>query len=458
MAAKGEVGIDLDLDHVPQRETGMTAYEMMLSESQERMLMVLKPGREDVGRRIFEKWGLDFAVIGKTTETGRMVLRHKGEVVADLRLHPLAEEAPVYERPYEPTEAQETILATDIEAPVAPSLALTKLMGCPDLASRRWIWEQYDHTVMADTVLPPGQDAALVRVHGTQKGLAITTDVTPRYVAADPVEGGKQAIAEAWRNLTAVGAEPLAVTDCMNFGNPEKPLIMGQFAGSIEGMAAACTALAFPVVSGNVSLYNETQGRAIQPCPAIGGVGLVDDLDRLATLPFKAVGNVLLLVGETAGHMGQSLYLRELLGREEGAPPPVDLAAEKVNGDFVRTLIRSGKVESVHDVSDGGLYVAVAEMALASGIGAHVEVPSGAAEHGFLFGEDQGRYVLEVTAEAAQLILADAAQNGVPARRIGETGGDTLTLNGKDPLDLRALKDAHETFLPGLMAAPATSD
>jgi phosphoribosylformylglycinamidine synthase len=449
MASKGGLGVELTLDHVPMREEGMTPYELMLSESQERMLMVLQPGKEPVAEAIFRKWDLDFAVIGRLTDTGRMVLTWAGETVADLPIDPLAEAAPEYDRPWQPSPAMPEVTAADV--PVVPwPEALARLMGGPDLSSRRWIWEQYDHMVMGDTVQRPGGDAAVVRIHGSDRGLAMTTDCTPRYVRADPVMGGRQAVAEAWRNLTAAGARPLAVTDNMNFGNPEKPLIMGQFVGACQGLAEACTALDFPVVSGNVSLYNETEGRAIPPTPTIGAVGVIDDLDRMATVAFKAEGEAVLLVGGSSaeGWLGQSLYLRDLCGREEGAPPPVDLDHERRVGDMVRGLITAGRVTACHDVSDGVLLVAVAEMALAGDIG--VALDGVADTPAALFGEDQGRYLLTVPADQADAVLGDLSGRGVPARRIGTTGGDAVTLAGAS-LPLADLRDAHEGWLPGVM-------
>ena len=354
----------------------MTAYEMMLSESQERMLMVLKPGREDAARAIFEKWELDFAVIGRITDTGRLVLQKDGAVQADIPVDPLVAAAPVYDRPWTASTPQPVIAAKDVPQPEDPTDALKTLMASPDLCSRRWIWEQYDHMVMADTVRGPGGDAAVVRVHGTTRGLAMTTDCTPRYCLADPETGGEQAVAEAWRNLIAVGAKPLAITDNLNFGNPERPRIMGQFVGCVQGMGEACRALDFPVVSGNVSLYNETNGEAIPPTPAIGGVGLIEDLTRTPKAIFDQPDLTILLIGATAGWLGASLYLREVCGREDGAPPPVDLAAERRNGDLVRALIADGLVGRCHDLSDGGLLVGLAEMALAGGIGASIETPA----------------------------------------------------------------------------------
>ncbi len=353
------------MDKVPQREANMTAYEMMLSESQERMLMVLKPGKEAFAEAIFRKWELDFAIIGEVTETGRMVLVHHGQTVCDIPLAPLADDAPLYDRPHVPTPPAAPL--GDIADTKDLGADLLKLMASPDLASRRWIWEQYDHMVGADTVQRPGGDAAVVRVHGTSKGLAISTDCTPRYCFADPVEGGKQAVAETWRNITAVGGQPLAITNCLNFANPQRPEIMGQLVGCLEGMSAACIALDYPIVSGNVSLYNESKatggGSAILPTPAIGGVGLLPDVDRMCTIGFKGLGDIIFLIGERAGDLGQSLWLREIHGVEgmkAGPPPRVDLETEKHTGDFVRKAIRAGAITACHDVSDGGVAVAVA--------------------------------------------------------------------------------------------------
>ncbi|HSK40817.1 MAG TPA: phosphoribosylformylglycinamidine synthase subunit PurL [Arenibaculum sp.] len=452
MASKGGLGIVLELDQVPQREAGMTPYEIMLSESQERMLMILKPGREAEAKAIFDKWELDFAVIGRLTDGGRLVLRMHGETFCDIEIEPLVEASPVYERPWEPTPEEAEVGAADAPLPAPATEVLKRLMGCPDLASKRWIWEQYDSQVGADTIYRSGQaDAAVVRVHGTAKALAITTDCTPRYCRAEPVRGGAQAVAEAWRNLTATGALPIAVTDNMNFGNPQKPRIMGQFVGCIEGMAAVCRELDFPVVSGNVSLYNETDGSAILPTPTIGGIGLLEDARTAMDLAFKAEGEAILLIGGAPSHVGQSLYLREIHGREAGRPPAVDLEAERRNGDFVRALIGAGLVTACHDVGGGGLLVAVAEMALASGIGAAVAVPGDAA--GFLFGEDQGRYV--VTARDGETVAARATAAGVPVLALGTTGGTTLTVDGEGAISVGDLRQINEAWLPAYMAGGA---
>ena len=448
MASKGGVGLLLDLDSVPCREEGMTPYEMMLSESQERMLMILKPGREAFAQAIFEKWGLDFAVIGRITDTGRLQLMFGGTQVADIPLGPLGDNAPAYDRPHRPAAPRPPLTLEDETGGVSFEAALLRLLGSPDIASRRWVWEQYDHMVMADTIQLPGGDAAVVRVHGTDKALAISTDVTPRYCFADPVDGGKQAVAECWRNLNAVGALPLGITDCMNFGNPQRPDIMGQFVGCIDGMAEACLALDFPVVSGNVSLYNETNGTGILPTPAIGGVGLLEDSRKMARLALAKTGQTLLLVGAPGtGHLGQSIYLRELLGREDGPPPSVDLAAEKAAGDLVRGLIGAGKTSAVHDCADGGLAIALAEMALAGGIGFTISAAS--TTRGFWFGEDQGRYI--IATDDAQAILDAASAAGVPAKVLGSSGGAEMRFDGLGTVTLDAARAAHEGFFPNLM-------
>jgi phosphoribosylformylglycinamidine synthase len=456
MASKGGSGIVIDLDRVPCREEAMTPYDMMLSESQERMLMVLKPGREAEAERIFQKWELDFAIIGKTTDSGRLVLTFGGKVVADMPVHALSEEGPIYERPFTRRAPPAPLVPNAFDATRSILDSLLRLVASPDLASRRWIWEQYDHSVMTDTVQVPGGDAAVVRVHGTTKALAMSCDVTPRYCRADPYEGGKQAVAECWRNITAVGARPLAVTDNLNFGNPERPETMGEIVGAIDGIGEACVALDFPVVSGNCSLYNETNGAPILPTPAIGGVGLLRDVTRMATIRFKAEGETILLIGETKGALGQSLYLREIESREEGAPPSVDLSAEKRNGDFVRGLIEQGRVVTVHDVSDGGLLVTLSEMAMAGNIGAQIAAPDGAASIPFFFGEDQARYVLTASKDEAARIANEASKAGVPAQIVGTTGGTTLAVSGAGEIAVAKLKSAHESWLPDYMSGSET--
>ena len=552
MASKGGGGIDLDLDKVPQREAGMTAYEMLLSESQERMLMVLEPGREDAARAVFEKWGVDFAVIGETTDSGRIVVRHNGETQADLPLAPLVDAAPDYDRPaatrnapapledfvagfqeavlklsadgkseeemrtvvdalvedrvksidgldaigvtvgpgaarlyarargasagaFDPlNEAAQNLKNTSVvsafsfeardetiapEESAGPNSLLTtaaSLLQSPALCSRRWIWEQYDQSVMGDTVIGPGGDAALVRIHGTNRALAIATDVTPRYVAADPVEGGKQAVAETYRNICAVGAAPLAITNCLNFGNPERPEIMSQFVGAIDGMAEACEALGYPVVSGNVSLYNETDGVAIPPTPTIGGVGLLDDVARTVRVGGAQAGDELIAVGVTRGHLGQSLYIRDAFGVAEGPPPSVDLEAERRNGGLIRKLIAEGLVTACHDVSDGGLIVAALEMAIASGEGLDLHTPVKQRKAAFWFGEDQGRYLIAAAPGAADTLLLKAAMEGVQATRFGRFGGNFIRLDDADAIGLIDLAEMRERPLVDYMSAPGS--
>ena len=449
MADKGGVGIELDLDTVPAREEAMTPYELMLSESQERMLMVLKPEAEETARRIFEKWELDFAVVGRITDTGALVVKERGQTVVDIPVAPLVEASPEYDRPYDEVEAPATIRPENVPAEDSTSVALETLMASPDLCSRRWIWEQYDHMVMADTVLRPGGDSAVVRIHGTDEGLAVTTDCTPRYCKSHPETGGRQAVVEAWRNLTAVGATPLALTNNLNFGNPERRPIMGQFVGCVKGIGAAAAALDFPVVSGNVSLYNETNGEAILPTPVIGGVGHIPDIAQIVGIALPTAGQSIVLFGETQGWLGASLYLREICRGEEGAPPPVDLEVERRNGNFVRQLIRDRRVTACHDLSDGGLLVALAEMALAGGVGAQIDHIPEIPAHAWYFGEDQARYLCAT--EAPEPLVTEALAAGIPALILGQTGGDTLNLHNGDTIWLDSLRGAHEGWLPEYM-------
>jgi phosphoribosylformylglycinamidine synthase len=412
------------------------------------MLMVLRDGREAIAQRIFAKWELDFAIVGRVTDTGRMVLRQGGEVVADLPVAPVAGASPVYERPFVVPEASAP--AERRPSGVPHREALLRLLASPDLASKRWIWEQYDHTVMGDTVQRPGGDAAVVRVHGTAKGLALTTDCTPRYCAADPRMGGRQAVAEAWRNLVAVGARPLAITNCLNFGNPERPAVMGQIVGCIKGMAEACRALDFPVVSGNVSLYNETDGNAILPTPNVGGVGVIADLGRMVGAGLTSEGLALVLLGRSRGWLSRSIYAAVIEGSEDGPPPPVDLETERRTGELVLAQIEAGVVRGCHDLSDGGLAVAIAEMCLLGGIGAVLSLP--AADAGLLFGEDQARYLLVAEPQALPSLLAAAEAAAVPAREVGRSGGDALIIPGELPISLGELRAAHEGWLPAYMA------
>jgi phosphoribosylformylglycinamidine synthase len=453
MGAKGDLGILLDLDKVPVREERMSAYEMMLSESQERMLMVLRPEKEAEAEAIFHKWALDFAIVGQTTDDLRFRVIHQGEEVANLPIKELGDQAPEYDRPW--TEPQKPAPLSGSLPACDPAADLLALLASPDLSSRRWVHEQYDTLIQGNTLQLPGGDAGVVRVDGhPSKALAFSCDVNPRYCEADPFEGGKQAIAECWRNLTATGAEPLAATDNLNFGNPERPQIMGQLVAAVRGIGEACRALDFPIVSGNVSLYNETNGKGILPTPAIGGVGLIADWARMARIGFADVGECILLIGapdQWGRHLGQSAWLRELHGRREGPCPPVDLAHERRTGDFVRSLIRAGTATAVHDCSDGGLAVALAEMAMASGIGATINQLSdiGLAEQ--FFGEDQGRYVVTITRDELDAVHQAARAAGVFAPWIGNTGGTALKLGDSRAILVEELRAAHESWFPQFM-------
>jgi phosphoribosylformylglycinamidine synthase II len=461
MADKGGTGLELNLETVPMREEGMLPYEIMLSESQERMLMVIKPGKEQVAKDIFDKWDIDSAVIGELTTTGNMVLKMHGEVVADMPIKPLSDQAPMYDRPWKPTPKREKLVHNKEVTEVELLAELKTLLACPNLASKRWIYEQYDYRVMNDT-LQIGGDAAVIRVHNTKskhkKALAMSSDCTSRYIYADPSEGAKQAVAESYRNLVATGARPLAITNCLNFGNPEKPEIMGQIVGALHGMAEACTALDYPVISGNASLYNETNGQGIKPTPTIGGVGVIDDYTKATSIAFKNAGDLIIRIGDMEGHLGCSIYAEEILKlKPEYAPPAVDLETEKKNAAFILFCNQQGWLTACHDVSDGGQLVAVAEMAMASlgastggaSIGANLDIACDVAR---AFGEDQGRYIITATPEIAERILEKAPEFGASATVIGETAGaennnGAITI-GSASISVAELKAANEATLP----------
>ncbi|MFC6444150.1 phosphoribosylformylglycinamidine synthase subunit PurL [Shinella zoogloeoides] len=459
MGAKGDLGIELNLDLVPVREERMTAYEMMLSESQERMLMVLEPAKEEVAKAIFVKWGLDFAIVGYTTDDLRFRILHQGEEVANLPIKQLGDEAPEYDRPWREPAKPAALPASQVAEPANYGDALLKLIGSPNQSSRRWVYEQYDTLIQGNSLQIPGGDAGVVRVEGhASKALAFSSDVTPRYVEADPFEGGKQAVAECWRNITATGAEPLAATDNLNFGNPEKPEIMGQFVKAIEGIGEACRALDFPIVSGNVSLYNETNGIAILPTPTIAGVGLLPDWSAMARIGGAKDGDHLLLIGVDGSHLGQSVYLRDVVGKIEGPAPEVDLQAERRNGEFVRAAIRNKQVTACHDISSGGLAIALAEMAMSSGKGAKIDLSeANGPAHALLFGEDQARYVIAVPADLANFVCANAEDAVVPFRRLGTVGGDALVVDGYLSLPIEQLRSTHESWFPDFMDGNGTA-
>ncbi|MBL4617084.1 MAG: phosphoribosylformylglycinamidine synthase subunit PurL [Robiginitomaculum sp.] len=451
MADKGGVGIEIDLDRVPQRENNMSAYEMMLSESQERMLIVLKPGTEAESRKIFTKWELDVDIIGKTTDTGRLVLQHQGEMVCDLPIAPLSDMAPKYDRPW-----VKTAKAPRLDAGTLPQRdpidVLCRLMASPDMVSKRWVWEQYDRHVMGDTLMASasGCDAAIVRIRDSEKALAISSDCTPRYVQADPYRGGKQAVAESWRNLIAAGAKPIAITDCLNFGNPERPEIMGQLVQAIEGMSKACKKLSYPVVSGNVSLYNETKGSAIPPTPTVGGVGIIKDISMAIGFSSARQGDMLVLVGRTRGWLGSSIYAREIENLIGHRPPPVSLSTELQNGKFVRKAIKKSLLRAVHDLSDGGLACAAVDMAMASNVGIVLDPHSTLPDNAWYFGEDQARYLLSIDAANYNKLQQLSVKKGVLLSYVGEVKGDDIRL-GSARIRLSDLQIKWEQWFPEFM-------
>ena len=444
MAGKGELGIELDLDKVPCREKGMSAYEIMLSESQERMLMILEPKKENIAKEVFDKWELDFSVIGKLTDTKKLVINHERNKKAEIVLDILEKGAPSYKRPYSINSFPEKKITEKMLLKINPIEVLKKLIGSPNLCSRKWIWEQYDHMVMTDTLLLPGGDSAIIRVHGTNKGLSLTSDSTPRYCASDPIEGGKQAVSEAWRNPISVGSRPIAITDCMNFGNPEKEDIMGQFAGVVKGMISACTELDFPVVSGNVSLYNETNGKGINPTPVIGGVGVINNLKIIADHNFKRENDFIIVIGKTEGHLTQSIYATELLKFNEGLPPKVDLKEEKINGLVVKKIIETSLIDTCHDISDGGLLVALSEMSMKNEIGFKINIDKNNS-HCLLFGEDQSRYVISSTKDNIDNILSILKEENIIYEIIGTTTKGNIIVNDEQ-VKINEIKDLYENW------------
>lgn len=453
MAGKEGLGIVLKMNDVPVRETHMTPYEMMLSESQERMLAILKPGEEHIAKAIMEKWDLDYAVIGFTTDTGHIVLEFDGEIVCDIPIAPLSEDAPLYDRPWIETPKQPQVTSREIGDLGDLGDALLKLLSCPDIASKSWVYEQYDRHVMADTLAASDNpsDAALVRVHGTQKALAITTDCTPRYVLNDPYEGGKQIVAESYRNIISVGAKPIAITDNLNFGNPEKPETMGQIVRAIDGMAEACKVLQYPVVSGNVSLYNETMGQAILPTPVVGGVGLIQDFTKSVGYGNVVHGDTIYLIGETTDNMGATLALRELVGRNDGAPPKIDLSLEKHSGEVVLDLIECGLVHACHDLSNGGLALGLAKLCMGSNIGIVAQMPQNVPVVAALYAEDSARYLLAISSENLIGFQEKLLHAGLDVHKIGIAAGTHLEIAGAMNVKIADLAVAHKKWLPEFM-------
>ena len=444
MASKGNLGIEIDLDKVPCREEKMTPYEMMLSESQERMLLILNSGKEENAKKIFNKWGLDFSIIGKTTNSKNLVLNFNQKEVANLPLSSLSSDAPVYDRKWKKNLiSKKKNLPKDFKS-LKISESLKKILISPNNSEKSWVWEQYDHTVMGDTVQKPGGDSSVIRIHEKNKGVAMTVDSSSHYCLADPITGGKQVVCEAWRNLISVGSKPIAITNCLNFGSPEKDEIMGQFVETIDGISQACKYLDFPVVSGNVSFYNETQSKAISPTPTIGGVGLIKNLDYMTTINLKEIGSYILVVGKTLGHLYQSEFFREVLEIKDGPPPEINLFNEKNNGLLIQTLISKKLVNSVHDISSGGILVALSEMCISGKIGANIKVPrNNISLHEYLFGEDQSRYLIEINEENNVEVSKILEKNNIYYEIIGKTQKDSLYLNNEFNIKLNDLSELN---------------
>jgi len=440
MASKGNLGIEINLNKIPCREKEMTPYEMMLSESQERMLLVLKAGEEENAKKIFNKWNLDFSIIGRTTNSKNLVLNFFGKEVANLPLTSLSIDAPVYDRKWKKSLIQKKIIPKKDYKSLSIIECLKKILSSPNNTEKSWVWEQYDHTVMGDTVQKPGGDSAVVRIHGKNKGVAITVDSSANYCFANPTVGGKQVVCEAWRNLISVGSNPIAITNCLNFGNPEKDKIMGQFVETIDGITQACTYLDFPVVSGNVSFYNETQNRAIPPTPTIGGIGLIKNLDFMMTKNLKEIGSYIFVVGKTSGHLHQSEFFREVLEINDGPPPEINLFNEKNNGLIMQKLVSRKLLNSIHDISSGGIIVTLTEMCTSSGIGAKIKIPRNNINlHEYLFGEDQSRYLLEIANKNKDEACKILRENSIYYEIIGKTQKDSLELQKEFNINISEL-------------------
>ena len=447
MASKGNLGIKINLNLIPCRENNMTPYEIMLSESQERMLIVLKKGKEKEARKIFEKWGLDFAIIGQLTNSKKLELDFNKKNVCSIPIHSLGDNAPKYKRDFitysypKIINHDSTIEKLDIKD------SLIKILSHHNYSKKSWVWEQYDHMVMTDTIQKPGGDSAVVRYHGKNKGIAATVDCVPRYCKAHPKSGAMQAVCETWRNLISVGAQPIAITNCLNFGNPEKKEIMGQFVESINGMKEACETLDYPVISGNVSLYNETNGIAIYPTPTIGGVGLLKNINNMMTFNFKNTENIIAIIGQTSGHLSQSALIYDIIGDKKGPPPQINLKEEKKNGLFVSEIIKRKLVNAVHDVSHGGIIVTIAEMCMASNIGAKITVSgSNTDKIKYLFSEDQARYLIEINKKNLDKIKNIAKTKNVIFNIIGKTQSEIFEVENDFKISIKELRKKNESW------------
>ena len=454
MASKGNLGIEINLNKVPCREAKMTPYEIMLSESQERMLIVLENGKEDQAKKIFDKWNLDFAVIGKTTKSKKIELFFDNEQVADIPVNTLVENSPMYDRKWKKAKLpkKNKIKKEDLKNLKIIDV-LKKVLSHPNVCSKEWIWQQYDHTVMGDTIQKPGGDSGVVRVHGTDKAVAASVDSSAVYCWAHPLTGGKQVVCESFRNLISVGAKPVAITNCLNFGSPENEENMGEFVECVQGIGEAAEYLKFPVVSGNVSFYNQTKEEGIKPTPSIGGVGLIKDYNKMITMDFKELDNIVLVIGKTEGHIDQSLFARNILDEKNGPPPEINLFNEKNNGETLLKLIDAGYIKSAHDVSIGGIITAVSKMCIKGNKGINLKKPKYLInEIEYYFAEDQGRYIIEVSKNSLKKVTDILGKNAVHFDELGNINEDQLFINEKTKVTIDELRTSNTNWLTNYMS------
>ena len=454
MASKGNLGIEVNLNMVPCRESKMTPYEIMLSESQERMLIVLENGKEELAKKIFDKWNLDFAVIGKTTKSKKIELFFDKEKVADIPVNTLVENSPMYDRKWKKAKLPKKIkIEKELFKNLKVANVLNKILSNPNVCSKEWIWQQYDHTVMGDTIQKPGGDAGVVRIHGTNKAIAASVDSSAVYCWAHPLSGGKQIVCESWRNLISVGAKPIAITNCLNFGSPENKENMGEFVECVQGLGEASSYLNFPVVSGNVSFYNQTKNIGIKPTPTIGGVGLISNYKNMITMDLKENGNILLVIGKTEGHLDQSLFARDILNEKNGPPPEINLFNEKNNGETILKLIEKNFIKSAHDVSLGGIITALSKMCIKGKMGATLKKPKYLInKFEYLFGEDQGRYIIEINKDDLQDVIKILSENSVHFDELGTINSDNLIIDDKSKVSIDDLIKSHTTWLTNYMS------
>ena len=454
MASKGKLGIELNLNKVPCRESNMTPYEIMLSESQERMLIVLENGKEEKAKKIFDKWNLDFAIIGKTNNSKKIEIYFDNNKVTNIPIELLADKAPEYDRKWKKTKLPtKNKLAKDIFKNLKVLDVLKKILSNPNMCSKEWIWQQYDHTVMGDTIQKPGGDAGVVRVHGTNKAIAAAVDSSADYCFSHPLTGGKQVVCESWRNMISVGAKPIAITNCLNFGNPEKEKNMGEFVECVQGIGEASKYLDYPIVSGNVSFYNETKNKGIKPTPSIGGVGLINDYKNMISMGFKEIDNLVLIIGKTEGHIDQSIFAKEILNQKKGPPPEVNLFNEKNNGETILKLINDGFIKSAHDISVGGLLIAISKMCISGNKGIDIKKPQNLVNYfEYFFGEDQGRYLIEIKKNDLDKVKSFLDENSVYFNEIGTIQEKNIVLKNELNVTVDELIKTNKTWLSTYMS------